>query len=89
VSEARAKKKPVVFAEFGGQLYVKVAAVMHPLIPFTDGLSVAQFQGDKNLYLKVEDAIEWCRKESRHHSAEKYRIMVEVMERALAAEAAR
>jgi hypothetical protein len=84
-----------VFAEHSGVLYVRVDAVMAPIIPFIDGLAMTFFGRGKKAYLKVDDAIEWCRKERECHSREKYDTMIDVMGRAkrqigeeLAAEAA-
>lgn len=57
------RKKPTVFASHGDYLYVQVRAIMHPLIPFVDGLAVTTFKGDKKLYMKVDAAIDWCKKE--------------------------
>ena len=81
-----AKRHRTVFAEHDGRLYVQVRAVMSPLIPFIDGLKVVSFKGDKHLYLPIDVAIDWCREEMRHHSKEKFEVMISVMEKAKAQE---
>jgi hypothetical protein len=72
-----------VFAEADGQLFVRVDAVMHPFVAFSDGLNLFHFKRDRHMYLKIDDAIDWCKKEREHHSREKYDQMIAVMERAV------
>lgn len=74
--------KQVFFAESEGKLYVKTKAIMHHMIPFIDGLPVVTFKRDKNLYLDVDVAIDWCKKEMQYHSKEKYEVKIAVMEKA-------
>src|SRR5262245_41572761 len=76
-----AKRQKTVFAEYNGKLYVTVRAVMHPLIPYVDGLPLVFFPKDKKAYLEVDVAIKWCREEMRHHDTGKYQTMIEVMEK--------
>jgi hypothetical protein len=85
-----AKKKPAVFAtDKDGRLYVMAKAVMSPLIPLIDGLSLNFFGRSGVGWLKVDDAIDWCRKEMQYHDADKYRVMIAVMEKAKRQEAER
>lgn len=77
-----AKKPRTMFAESNdGKLYVKLAAIMHPLCAFADGLPLTFFGKGKTAYLDIDTAIEWCRNEAKCHSADEYRMKIEVMER--------
>ena len=76
------KKTPVIYATIQGRLYVKVAAIMHPLIAGCDrNLRMIHF-GDYVPYLLVDDAINWCREESKFHSKKKYELMISNLEKA-------
>lgn len=78
-----AKKKSTPFAtDKNGKLYVECRAVMSPMIPFIDGISVTFFGKGKKVYLDIDTAIDWCRKEMQYHSKAKYETMIAVMERA-------
>lgn len=80
------KRKKTVFAEDeDGNRYVMLSAVMHPLWAFADGLSLTLFgKGKKRTaYMRIENAIDWCRCEMTYHSADKYTKMIDVLERAL------
>ncbi len=82
------KKKPAIFAtDRENRLYVLLEAVMHPMVAMCDGISIVRFGDEKLLYLKIDDAIEWCRKEAKAHSREKYETMISVMEKAKRQEA--
>ena len=77
------KKQRTVFAQSkDGKLFVKADAVMSPLVSLIDGLAITFFGKGKTAYLAVDDAIEWCRKEAQYHSADKYKVMIAVMEKA-------
>ncbi len=77
-----AKSKTFFAVNDDGKLFVKLAAVMHPLCAMTDGLSLTFFGKGKTAYLDIDTAIDWCRKEGKAHSADEYRIKIEVMEKA-------
>lgn len=79
---AKARRQRIVFAEYEGKLYVLAQAVMNSLIPLIDGLPITFFGKSKKMYLDVDTAINWCREEMKYHSADKYKTMIEVMERA-------
>jgi len=68
--KTKAKRTP--FADKDGQLYVRVEAVMHPLVPYHDGISVTFFGKDKYGYLTIEDAIKFCEKEPGSHCGHPY-----------------
>jgi hypothetical protein len=75
------KKAPVVLAEAkDGSLYIKVRTVMTPLVAMIDGLPVTFFGKGKTAFLRIDDAIGWCRKEMAYHSKDKYTIMIQRME---------
>ncbi len=78
-------KPKTVYAECNGKLFVRVDAVMHPLIPCADGLSVYFLGRRKMGYLDIDTAIKWCREEMQGHSAERYTKMIAGMEKAKAA----
>ena len=46
-----------------GNLYVEVRAIMHPLIPYVDGLTLTFFGKEKKAYLSIEQAIKWVNQE--------------------------
>jgi hypothetical protein len=80
-----AKKHKTVFAQSeDGRLYVKLAAVMSPMIALIDALPLTFFGKGKTPYLAIDDAIEWCRKEAVYHSPDKYKLMIDVMKKAKA-----
>lgn len=60
------------FADLNGQLYVRLQAVMNPLVALSDGLPVSFFNGESNGYLKIEDAIKFCEKEPGSHCGHPY-----------------
>ena len=70
-----AAKKKTVFAEHKGVLYVQVAAVMHPLIPYMDGLAIVFFPRSKRAWMTVDSAIEWCKREITYDGHEKVPIL--------------
>ncbi len=79
------KSRPTPFVvDKDDRLLVRADAVMHPLIPFVDGLAVTVFKGDGHVYLDVDAAIAWCKNEAQYHTKDKYQVMIEVMERAKA-----
>jgi hypothetical protein len=80
---AKRRKRAIFAVGNDGVLCVELTAVMHPLCALFDGLTLVFFGKSKKAYMRVVDAIAWCRKESKHYDAEKYRLMIEVMERAL------
>ncbi len=75
-------KKAIFAASPDGKLFVKLAAVMTPMVALCDALPLVFFGKEKTAYLNIDDAIEWCRKEMRHHSVDKYTVMIDVMEKA-------
>jgi hypothetical protein len=80
-----ARKGRTIFADSDdGRLFVRVEAVMNPMIPFVDGLPLTFFGKSTKAYLDIDTAIKWCREEFAHSRNDKYRIMYEVMERAKA-----
>ena len=55
-------KVPIVI--HNDTLYVDYRATdIHFLVLLSDGMSVTQFKGEKQTYLKVDDAIAWHEKE--------------------------
>ena len=70
-----------LIVESAGSLFVRTDAVMSPLIPFIDGLKVVYFPKLRHSYLKLETAVEWCRKEREHHSREKYDAIIATLEK--------
>ncbi len=76
------KKTPFVGLE-DGRLFVELAAVMHPLIAVSDGLSVTFMGRNKTPYISIDDAIDWCKKEMNSHNKEHYENIIEVMNRAV------
>jgi hypothetical protein len=76
-------KEPALFATApNGKLYVQLHAIMHPLIAACDGVPVTFFGDEVMPYLDVDTALDWCRKESKHHSEEKFSKMIAAMEKA-------
>lgn len=79
-----AKKKRVYIpfvVDQNGAKYVDSAAIMSPLIPLIDGLSITTFKGDKKHYLKLDDAIKWVEEEMKHHSVDKYQKILTALNR--------
>lgn len=72
---------PFVIHDDTGERFVELAAVMHPLCAFADGLSITTFKGEKTLYLQIDVAIDWVEKEMQHHSREKYETMLAVLKK--------
>ena len=81
------RKSATLFAESGGKLFVRGSAVMHPLIPMVDGLSICTFPKDKHVYLFADEALAWCKKEIREvfkpATIKDLQIKIDVLERAL------
>lgn len=75
----RRKTSPFAECVRTGNLYVRRDCVMEFLTAMCDGLSLTFFGRSKVAYLELDTAIEWCEKEAKHHSAEKYAKMVAVM----------
>lgn len=78
---AKRKKYTPFVTDMEGKKYVDVAAIMSPLIPLLDGLTVIHFKGDKKTYLHLDDAIKWVAEEMQHHSRPKYEKMLAVLNR--------
>lgn len=78
-----AKKNPFA-TDKENKLYVRVDCVMTPLVALIDCLTLVFFGKGKTAYLKVDDAIEWCRAEMKYHGAERYSVMIAAMEKAKA-----
>jgi hypothetical protein len=81
VPRKKKQKTPFAISEETGKLFVRIDAVMTPLVALCDGLTHVFFGRSKVAYMEVDTAIEWCRKEMQHHSKEKYELMIRVMER--------
>lgn len=65
-------------------LYVRVDHVMAPLTAMTDGIEMGVFKSEKHLYMKVTDAILWCKKERTFHSnKDEYNRAIRILERAI------
>jgi len=72
---AKKRKSTPLAMDDNGNRFVKVAAVMHPLIVFTDGIPAVQFSKKGPMYLKLEDAIAWVEKEvTQCHGSEQKRL---------------
>ena len=78
---SKGKNGAIFAADEHGGLYVQLEAVMHPMCAMYDGLSLVRFGNEKTYYLKVDDAIEWCRKEGRGSEKAKYDGMIAVLEK--------
>ncbi|MBI5724618.1 MAG: hypothetical protein HZA50_11705 [Planctomycetes bacterium] len=80
---SKKNNQPTFFAiSRDGQLFVKLKAVIHPLIILCDGIPVVFFGGGKTAYLKLNTAIEWCKKEAQFgFDVEMYKEMIETMEK--------
>ena len=74
------KRKPTPFAEHSGKFYVQVQAVMHPFIPFCDGLPITFFGKSKKPYLALDVAIEWLAKELTCYEDVKIQRILTVLE---------
>ena len=84
---SRKKKPPTIFADTAdGRLYVRVDAVMHPMVAMADGIQITTFGDDKHRvwWMAVDAAIEWCRREAASHSADEYALKIKVLEKAKA-----
>ena len=87
---AKSRRKPTPYAEGSdGVLYVLVSAVMHPLIPLTDGLPITFFGKSKRAkpYLTVDQAIDWCEKEQQFRNDPKRATVLVNLKRAKEAQA--
>jgi len=80
---SKSKKTPFAIGK-DGVLAVELRAVMSPVVALLDGLTLVFFGKQKTPFLKIDTAIEWCRKEREVHDREKYDKMIAVMERAKA-----
>lgn len=78
------KRDLFVLSKPSGDFYVMAAAVMSPLCILTDGLPVAFFGRGRKAYIKVDTALEWCKKEMERHSRQKYTEIIAVLEKAKA-----
>lgn len=77
------KRKKTPFAEDkDGTRYVEIGVVMAPLVAAIDGIPITFFGKEKTPYMKIDAAIEWCQREKKHHSKEKYEQIIAVLERA-------
>lgn len=64
------KRPPSPFvSDPDGVKWVWVELIMHPLIPYMDGIGICTFKGDRRTYLKVSDGIAWLAKEQRETRA--------------------
>ena len=77
-----AKRKYTQFVTDGdGNKFVHADAIMSPMVPLIDGLTLVHFKGDKKTYLRLDDAIGWVTEEMKHHSREKYEKVLTVLSR--------
>lgn len=74
-----------LIAECNGKLFVRIDAVMSPIIAHTDGLPITFFEEDQDglAYLDFDTAITWCKKERDHHSRDKYDKIIASLEHIL------
>ena len=83
------KRNTAFYATCEGKLYVRANAIMHPMCAMLDGLPMSTFKGDKAIYLDIQTAIDWCRKEMAYSpDKDKYVALVAAMEAAKARAAA-
>lgn len=75
------KKTPYV-ADNHGHLFVRAASIMNPLCAVIDGLAVTFFGSEKIMYIGIEIAIEWCRKEAESHDRKQYEKIIAALESA-------
>ena len=55
------------FAVSNGKFYVMIdASGIHPLVPFIDGMKIIKFPQWKQIYLFLDDAIEWHENELKN-----------------------
>lgn len=81
---ARKSKTPLAVSKNGHILFVRLEAVMNPLVAMIDGLRITRFGKEKQWYMRVTDAIRWQRKEladshGRSGSAEILQALIEVL----------
>ena len=57
------KHKTAYAVDSDDNLFVMAAAIMSPLCALIDGLPITYFEKSKHMYLSIDVAIEWCRKE--------------------------
>lgn len=86
------KNNPVFLEHDDGRLFVKLEAVMPPLVAMIDGITLYMTRRTKRskeeAFLLIDTAIDWCRKEMEYHSREKYQRMIDAMEKVKADAAA-
>lgn len=58
------RRSPLAIDDAGRKL-VLARSIMHPLIPFIDGLTCVIFKGEKTPYLPLDVAIGWLERESQ------------------------
>jgi hypothetical protein len=76
---AKRKPKTPFAVDDEGRKFVQVNAIMHPMIPFVDGLTVTTWKGDGHVYLDLDEAIGWVEKEMQFHSKGKYEQILAVL----------
>lgn len=67
-----ARKRSPYAEDINGNLFVLVTAIMHPLVPFIDGLTLHYFGTRTKLgpaYLPIDRAIAWLKEESKYNAA--------------------
>lgn len=84
------KHKALFVQANDGALFVRMDSIMLMLdsimlmlVAIADGLPYHLFGDDDTAYMKVTDAIEWCKRERKHHDHDEYDKKIAVMERAL------
>lgn len=79
------RKKTVPLCEDAktGKKYVEVDAIMPLMIACCCGLRITAFADDDppRWYLDIDDAIEWCRKETGPSTKDRYDKIIAVLER--------
>lgn len=75
------KKRTPLATDANGNLFVELAAIMHPMVAINDGLTLAFFGKEHKAYLAVDDAIAWCKKEMERFGDKSYQIKIDVLER--------
>ncbi len=75
-----AKRNPLAECAETGKLYIEAGAIMSPLCMVADALTFMRFGKSSILYIDIETAIEWCRKEGMDHNKKLYDQAVEKLE---------
>lgn len=79
------KSKATVVVDNKNRILVDVACIMHPLIPYIDGLEITQFEKDKRTFIEINEAIDWVKKELHVASPkERYSEILTALEKAKA-----